>query len=74
MEVNSPSDRASEVLAQVHLWLATGCRMVWVVDPPSKTVYVYRGPTQASIFKLGDTLNGEDVIPGFSLPVADVFG
>lgn len=73
VEVNSPNDRASDVLAKVQAWLATGCRMVWVVDAPTKTVTVYQGPRQATILGVGDTLQGGDVLPGFTLPVADVF-
>ncbi len=37
VEVLSPSDRASEVLAKVQDWLGAGCRIVWVVDPGTRT-------------------------------------
>src|SRR3990170_1116812 len=42
VEVLSPTDRAGELLAKVHEWLAAGCRAVWVVDPGARTVSVYR--------------------------------
>ena len=42
VEVLSPDDRAGEVLAKVQDWLDAGCRAVWVVDPRTRTVTVYR--------------------------------
>lgn len=73
VEVNSPSDRVSEVLAKVHSWLAVGCRMVWVVDPPTRTVTVYRPQNRVALFGASDSLSGEDVLPGFQLPLVEVF-
>ncbi len=73
VEVLSPSDRASEVNAKVRDWLDAGCRMVWVVDPATKTVSVYRSRTQIEVLTASDTLGGGDVLPGFSLPVASIF-
>jgi len=73
VEVLSPEDRASEVLAKVHEWLDAGCRAVWLVDPETRTVTVYRSRSQISTLGASDELTGEDVVPGFSIPVADVF-
>ena len=73
VEVLSPNDRASEVNAKVHDWLDAGCRMVWVVDPATKTVLVYRSRTQIVVLGASDTLPGDDVLPGFSLPLAEIF-
>ncbi|MBM4031974.1 MAG: Uma2 family endonuclease [Planctomycetes bacterium] len=73
VEVISPSDRASEVNAKVQDWLDAGCRMVWVVDPETETVAVYRSRTQVEVLGISDTISGGDVLPGFSLPVAQAF-
>ncbi len=73
VEVVSPNDRASDVLLKVLDWLRAGCRMVWVVDPQTRTVSVHRGPKEVSVLDTSDSLNGNDVLPGFTLPVADVF-
>jgi Uma2 family endonuclease len=73
VEVLSPDDRAGEVLAKVYAWLDAGCRAVWVVDPESRTVTAYRSRTQITALGPSDQLTGEDVVPGFSIPVADVF-
>ncbi len=66
VEVVSPSDRAGEVLAKVGDWLDAGCRAVWVVDPDSRTVLLYRGRSDVCSLAADATLDG--------MPVADVFG
>jgi Uma2 family endonuclease len=73
VEVLSPSDRASEVLAKVQDWLGAGTRIVWVVDPATHTVTVYRAPNQAEVLAHSDTLTGDDLLPDFQLPVAEIF-
>lgn len=73
VEVLSPGDRASEVLAKARYWLQAGCHEVWVVDPETTTISVYRGPDQIVVLDLSDTLSGGDVLPGFSVPVSEIF-
>ncbi len=73
VEVLSPNDRAGEVNAKVQDWLDAGCRMVWVVDPATKTVSVYRSRTQIEVLGASETISGGDVLPGFGLPVAGIF-
>lgn len=74
VEVLSPDDRMGEMLAKIHQWLDSGCRAVWLVDPETRTVTVYRSQSQIVTLGISDTLTGEDVVPGFAMPVADVFG
>jgi Uma2 family endonuclease len=73
VEVLSPSDRASEVNEKVQQWLAAGTVVVWVVDPPARSVTVYRSRREAVILGMGDVLTCEDLLPGFQTPVADLF-
>lgn len=73
VEVLSPCDRASEVNAKVRDWLEAGARRVWVVDPQTETVAVYRSAGEAAILGLSETLPGEDVLPGFAVPVRQIF-
>jgi Uma2 family endonuclease len=73
VEVLSPDDRAGEVLAKVKDWLDAGCRRVWVADPRTRTVTIYRNLSEATILSESDTLRDDDLLPGFQLPVADVF-
>ena len=73
VEVLSPDDRAGEVFAKVQDWLGAGCVVVWVVDPRTQTVTVYHDRGKAVMLASTDTLTGGDLLPGFSVPVADVF-
>lgn len=73
VEVLSPDDRASEVLAKVNDWLAAGCLAVWVVDPAKRAVSVYRKEGQAVTWGTADELSAGDLLPGFRLPIAEVF-
>jgi Uma2 family endonuclease len=74
VEILSPSDRASEVLAKVQEWLSAGCRAVWLIDPPSRTLTVYGPRREALVLRESDTLDGGDLLPGFSVAMADVLG
>ena len=73
VEVLSPDDRASEVLAKVADWLAAGCRMVWVVDQKSRAVAVYHGSGRSVTLKAADTLTGDDLLPEFQVSVGSIF-
>ncbi len=72
VEVLSPSNTASEMARKLAIYLAAGVRLVWVVDPETRTVAVH-SPAGATLLGEGDVLDGRDVIPGFSIPVADLF-
>lgn len=73
VEILSHDDRPGEVLAKVGAWLSAGSRLVWVVDSEKRTARVYRADGSEAILAPGDSLNGEDVLPGFSCPLADIW-
>jgi Uma2 family endonuclease len=73
VEVLSPNDRAGEVLDKVQDWLDAGCQAVWVVNPAKKTVSVYRPGAAVERLIATDTLADENLLPGFALPLAEVF-
>lgn len=73
-EVLSPGDRPGEVLEKVAEWLKAGTRLVWVIDPDRRQVTVYRQNRSVSLLRPEDVLDGEDVLPGFSLPLAEILG
>jgi Uma2 family endonuclease len=72
-EVVSPSDRYSDVLEKVATWLEHGTRMVIVIDPRRRLVAVYRSLTEVRHLTFEDTIDGEDVVPGWQLAVRDLF-
>lgn len=74
VEVLSPSDRVSRVEEKVAEWLEGGARMVWVVSPKLHTVTVYRSLTDIVTLTEKDKLDGAEVVPGFQMNVAEIFG
>ncbi len=73
IEIRSPSDRAGDLHAKVADYLAAGTRVVWVIDPGSRSVRVYRSLLAPRLFGLGDELDGEEVLPGFHVAVVELF-
>ena len=73
VEVLSPSDRANRTLRKVNEYLTAGVLLVWVVDPEDKVVLVHQLGKQASEVVEGQNLDGYDVLPGFSLPLVELF-
>lgn len=73
VEVISPSDTHTEVVEEALAWLEAGCRMVLAVDPSRRTVTVYRALDDIRILTANETLDGADVVPDWSLPVAELF-
>ncbi len=73
VEVVSPNDAFSDVEAKVGEYLAAGVRLVWVIDPPTRVVLVYRPDGTGARLRDGDELSGEDVVPGFRCRVGDLF-
>ncbi len=73
IEVISPNDEAADVNAKVREYLSAGVLLVWVVYPDSRSIDVYRASANNSQLSVEDTLSGEDVVPGFELPVAEIF-
>ena len=69
----SPSDRRGKVLKKVGEYLDAGARLVWVVDPRRRTAVVYRPDGEPTILGADGILDGEDVLPGFTLPLAEVW-
>ena len=73
VEVVSPSDKASELAVKIADYLAAGTQQVWVVEPNTRTVAVYRPGGAARVYGADDTLDGGDLLPGLALPVGDLF-
>ena len=72
VEVISPSDSFSEVNVKVLEYLRAGTRLVIVVDPEKQTATM-RTRTSTTDLAIDDTLSGGDVVPGWSLPLRELF-
>ena len=66
VEVLSPGDRPGESLAKVGDWLEAGARLVWVIDPERRIARVYRADGTESSLTEVESLDGEEVVPGFA--------
>ena len=73
VEVISPNDRYTEVAEKVEDWLNAGTRMVIVVDSRRRVAAVHLPGTEPITLTEQDTLDGGDVVPGWNMPVADIF-
>jgi Uma2 family endonuclease len=74
VEVLSPNDLVIEVDAKREEYLRAGVRLIWIVNPDTRTMQVYRADGSTSLLREHDELSGEDVIPGFSCRVSSIFG
>lgn len=73
IEVVSPGDTAADVEAKVYDYLDAGTSLVWVANPKTQRVTEYRSLSDIRVLTINDTLDGADVIPGFSLPLKELF-
>ena len=73
VEVVSPSDSVGYVEDKVEQWIEAGSRLVWVISPKLRTVTVIRSLTDITALTEKDTLDGNDVVPGFQMSVSDIF-
>lgn len=73
VEILSPNDRWIDVTQKLREYFAIGVRLVWVVDPEARNVYAYSALTDVREFSENDELPGDDVLPGFSVKVAELF-
>lgn len=73
VEVLSPDDRPGKVRDKVSQYLASGVKLVWLVDPQSRTATVYAGKLPGKKLGESDTIDGGRVLPSFTARVADFF-
>jgi len=73
VEVLSPSDTVNDMAEKLSDYFASGARLVWVVNPQEKSVLIYHETTPERLLRSGDMIDGEDVVPGFSMPVSELF-
>lgn len=73
VEVLSKGNTRAEMARKLREYFAAGTRLVWLVDPRTRTVRVHSGPRTSRRLGPGDVLDGGDVLPGFTLPLQDLF-
>jgi Uma2 family endonuclease len=73
VEVVSPNDRRKHVEDKVRQWLESGTRLAWIVDPRRHTISVRRPAGTSDELAEDQEVDGEDVLPGFRLPLRELF-
>jgi len=74
IEVLSPGNTVEEIHDKLVEYFENGTRLVWIIHPSEHYILVYRSAQEPDrLLKSVDSLDGEEVIPGFTLPVAELF-
>ena len=73
LETRSPNDTKKEVADKVALWLELGVWLVWELNPQTRILAVHQNNQMPRFLAEGDTLDGSDVLPGLSVPIARLF-
>ncbi|MDP9368709.1 MAG: Uma2 family endonuclease [Chloroflexota bacterium] len=73
VEVVSPTERAADIEEKVSLYLAGGVSLIWVAEPRRRAVTVHCPGVSALVVGEGEAFDGGDLLPGFRLPVEEVF-
>ena len=73
VEVLSPSNTKAELSRKLRDYFDAGTRLVWYLDPPTRQMRVYTSPEECVIVDENGTVDGGDVLPGFSLSLGELF-
>lgn len=73
VEVLSPRNTRREMARKRKEHFRSGVRLVWLIDPRARTAQVFTSPDDVTDLGAADTLDGGDVLPGFTVPVASLF-
>ncbi|MEN6493848.1 MAG: Uma2 family endonuclease [Thermoguttaceae bacterium] len=73
VEVLSPGNTEGEMQRKLRDYFAAGVRLVWTIDPATRTAWTYTSPEQRTTYSEADRLSGGEVLPGFELPLRELF-
>jgi Uma2 family endonuclease len=73
VEVISPNNTFEELHKKIAEYFENGCKLVWVINADEKSILVYHQPQPDKLLQVNDNLDGEEVLPGFTLAVKDLF-
>jgi Uma2 family endonuclease len=73
VEVLAQGNTPGEMARKLGEYFAAGVRLAWLVDPDARTVTVHGSPLRATVLSEAETLDGGDVLPGFTLPLGSLF-
>ena len=73
VEIASPGTTDVESFDKARMWVSYGVPLVWEVDPDTRTVNVHQPGEEIVTLTEDDTIDGVDILPGFTCPVRDIF-
>jgi len=73
VEVAEPDESPDDIAEKTRVWLAAGSRLVWNIDPETRTATVHRPGVEPTVLAEADMLDGGEVVPGFRCRVGDLF-
>jgi Uma2 family endonuclease len=73
VEILSPSNTIEEIHDKIVEYFDNDTRLVWVIHPDEKYVLIYHSPEPDRFLRSGDRLDGEEIVPGFSMAVSELF-
>ena len=73
IEVRSPSDTPKRFQEKLIQYFENNTVLAWAINSKRRTMSVYRGPDKVHVLNEDEELTGEDIVPGFSIPVSKIF-
>lgn len=73
VEILSRKNTRAEITRKLKEYFLAGTLLAWVIDPRKRTVHVYTAPDHFKILTADHSLDGRDVLPGFALPLRELF-
>ena len=73
VEVLSTAELTASVLDRIAMFLAAGTPRGWLVDPETRSVTVFHPNQGPEMLSVGDTLNGDGVLPGYCISIGEIF-
>ena len=73
VELTSPSDRLSRVRKKMSEWIENGAQLGWLLDPDSRTAWIYRPAREPETVAQPERLYGEGPVAGFVLELARIW-
>lgn len=73
VEILSPNDSVGATDERLEELFENDTRLAWLINPSQKTVAIYRNGRLINELHIGDAIDGEDILPGFSLPLSEIF-
>ncbi len=73
VEILSPGNTIEEMHEKIVEYFENDTRLLWKIDPSERCILVYHSPEPDRLLRVGDCLDGENIVPGFAMAVSELF-